>query len=161
MADYEELKKMYDRDGHAIFVMAISVLLQLADKTLVNDSNTSLIPGNLFSEETKRAAIDAAKQIASADIDVLLAVIQRCVAPINDPRGEKVPHLHEYGDMEGICPLCQGQLEYLGDQEIVDDGTLVSWVCLNCGATGEEGSDIVFDHHYSVCDADGKPVKGR
>lgn len=161
MTSYEELKNIYERDGHMVFIMAAGVLTQIAEKTLTGDPNAPLIPGNVFSEETKRAVIDAAKKMASADIDVLLAAIQRCVAPISDPKGERIPYLHEHGDIEGICPLCHGELEYLGDQEIADGGTLVSWECPNCGATGMEGSDIVFEHHYNVCDADDKPVKGR
>ena len=161
MTSYEELKNIYEHDGHMVFVMAVGVLAQLAGNALAGKLNTSLIPGNVFSEEMKRAVIDAAKKMASADVDVLLAAIQRCVAPMSDSRGERIPYLHENGDTEGICPLCHGELEYLGDQEIVGDGTLVSWECPACGATGKEGSDIVFEHHYNVCDENGRPAKGR
>lgn len=56
---------------------------------------------------------------------------------------------------EGICPLCGGSLEY-GARDDIDSGGTFAWECENCGATGEEGFDRVFDgRHYNVQDADG------
>ena len=32
MTSYEELKNIYERDGHMVFVMAVGVLTQIAEK---------------------------------------------------------------------------------------------------------------------------------
>lgn len=61
-------------------------------------------------------------------------------------------------DQEGVCPICGAELRYDGPHEIVDDGGLIPWTCPNCGATGKEGYNTLFDQHYDVQDGDGKPV---
>lgn len=62
-------------------------------------------------------------------------------------------------DREGICPLCGAVVEYSGNEHL-DDGGVHPWECPECGATGKEGYDEVFDgQHYDVADADGNPVK--
>ncbi len=53
-------------------------------------------------------------------------------------------------DREGHCPVCGAEIEYGGDQEIVDDGTVVSFSCPKCGAHGKAGYDLVFDAYYDV-----------
>ena len=64
-------------------------------------------------------------------------------------------------DEEGVCPLCGAELKYNGAHDIDDDGGTIPWECTNCGATGAEGYNRVFDQHYNVCDASGRPVPGR
>lgn len=60
---------------------------------------------------------------------------------------------------EGVCPLCGGELEY-GERDDIDDGGTHQWECKECGSTGEEGFDRVFDgNHYNVQDANGVPVE--
>lgn len=64
-------------------------------------------------------------------------------------------------DKAGICPLCGASVEY-GEREQMDDGCVYFWTCPNCGATGREGYDEVFDgHHYNVCDKNGESAPGR
>lgn len=41
------------------------------------------------------------------------------------------------------------------------DGTIVSWHCLSCGATGQAGYNLVFDQRYNVKTADGNPWSGN
>ena len=56
---------------------------------------------------------------------------------------------------EGVCPCCGAQIEY-GQRNHMDNGGTIYWECPNCGASGKEGFDEVFDGmHYNVCDADG------
>lgn len=60
---------------------------------------------------------------------------------------------------EGICPICSNQINY-GSFELVDEGGTYDWECPACGATGEEGYDLVFDGtNYNVQDADGNDVE--
>lgn len=53
-------------------------------------------------------------------------------------------------DQEDHCPVCGAKVEYGGDQEIVDNGALVSFSCPRCGAHGKAGYDLVFDAYYQV-----------
>lgn len=56
---------------------------------------------------------------------------------------------------DGRCPLCGAEIEYEGDQEIVDDCSMVSFTCPHCGASGKAGYDLMFDAYYDVEKGDG------
>lgn len=59
----------------------------------------------------------------------------------------------------GICPICGGKLEY-GEPDDQDGGCVIAWTCSDCGATGEEGREEIFNgEHYDVKDANGVPVE--
>ena len=64
-------------------------------------------------------------------------------------------------DQESICPVCGAKLTEYEAHEILDEGGVIPWTCSECGATGEEEYDRVFDQHYNVCLANGEPVPGR
>jgi hypothetical protein len=59
---------------------------------------------------------------------------------------------------DGICPVCGSEVEFNGDQEIVDDCTVVSYHCPHCGCSGKEESSIVFYSHFEVETEDGKQM---
>lgn len=60
---------------------------------------------------------------------------------------------------EGICPICNGQLDYEGGFDLQDDGGTYRWHCPDCGANGREGYNLVFDgNHYNVTDSNGTSV---
>lgn len=65
-------------------------------------------------------------------------------------RMEKTAPEEPVGDLEDHCPVCGAEIEYGGDQEIVDNGTVVSFSCPKCGAHGKAGYDLVFDAYYDV-----------
>ena len=62
---------------------------------------------------------------------------------------------------EGVCPVCGGEIVYTGEHDFDDSGGKYGWECPNCGASGREGYNRVFDRHYEVTDKDGKPVSER
>ena len=64
-------------------------------------------------------------------------------------------------DLESICPVCGAELTDYEGHEVLDEGGVIPWTCLRCGATGKEGYDRVFDRHYNVRFANGDPVPGR
>lgn len=64
-------------------------------------------------------------------------------------------------DVEGVCPICGGKIEYTGTHTIDDDGGMFDWNCPDCGASGREGYNRAFDRHYWVADKDGKSVSDR
>lgn len=68
---------------------------------------------------------------------------------------EILDHLMGQRGREGICPVCGAEIEYEGDQEIVDNGTVVGFTCPKCGTTGIAGYDLVFDAYYDVQKGDG------
>ena len=161
MATYQELGKIYKDDGHAIFVMALNILYEVGAAALKN-GETVEIPGNVFSEEYKTRCIEIAGTMANTDATVLGALIQRVVAPFTDPKGERIPHLHLCGDEDDVCPVCgSSELEYQDGRDIRDDGTMVSWVCPYCNASGAAGYIDTFDRHYNVIDANGNAIHGR
>lgn len=57
--------------------------------------------------------------------------------------------------------MCGAKLTEYEAHEILDEGGVIPWTCSECGATGEEEYDRVFDQHYNVCLANGEPVPGR
>lgn len=60
---------------------------------------------------------------------------------------------------EGICPNCNARIHYDGF-ELVDNGGLYDWYCTECGMTGKEGYNMIFDgQHYTVKDKDGNEVE--
>ncbi len=64
-------------------------------------------------------------------------------------------------DQESVCPVCGAELTEYAAHEILDEGGVIPWTCSQCGATGKEGYDCVFDRHYNVCLANGEPAPGR
>lgn len=57
--------------------------------------------------------------------------------------------------------MCGAELTDYEGHEVLDEGGVIPWTCLRCGATGKEGYDRVFDRHYNVRFANGDPVPGR
>ena len=53
-------------------------------------------------------------------------------------------------EQEGICPLCGAEVEYMGENNIDDDGGSFPWICPKCGAFGKEGYSRHFSSHLDV-----------
>lgn len=165
-ATYEELATAYRKSGHAVFVMALNTLISLGRDTVANMKHpaaiSATIQGNIFSEDFKVEVARLVLRMASADVDVLLAVIQRVVTFFTDLYGRRIPFLCPNGDEDGICPVCGSTLiEYLGDRDLDDAGTTVSWACSDCKAIGRSLYRDTFVQHDEVRDRNGNKVSPR
>jgi len=109
-ATYEELAAAYRKSGHAVFVMALNTLISMGRDTVANMKHpaaiSATIQGNIFSEDFKLEVARLVLRMAIADVDVLLAVIQRVVTFFTDLYGRRIPFLCPNGDEDGVCPVC-------------------------------------------------------
>lgn len=94
--------------------------------------------------------ISYAKELSDTKTRDLMAFIKFSGLPVKYPGTE-----YE----QGICPICGASINYGNDQSL-DDGGVIEWECPECGATGKEGYNKVFDRHYEVRDVDGAPIEG-
>ena len=156
IASYSQLADACRYCNPGVVTLALGVLFQLGTNHISKMTSTDCIQGNLFSVEAKQEALNLARMMAKASLDVLLAVIQREVAQYEDVQGIRIPHLHPNGDKELLCPACGGNdLRYHGDMRSAEDGCVVGWVCRGCGAHGLANYKYAFDHHSCVEDCDG------
>lgn len=63
-------------------------------------------------------------------------------------------------DTAGICLLCGAKLKYVGAHAL-QDCSYISWECPNCGATGQEGYNRVFDRHENIRAGNGTWISDR
>lgn len=134
-------------------VVALELLLQNGRNTIQREEPLKLVSGckerigGFFAEGALREIVDVCQQLAALDTNVLVNYIRHGSLDLKAPDAEEA----------GVCPICGGQLEYI-DTIRSDNGGFAVWRCPNCGATGKEGYDEVFDQHYDVTDGDGKPL---
>lgn len=88
--------------------------------------------------------------LANSEDDEIFSAIQKSSSVDSESSDES--------DMEDTCPLCGAEVEYLGDRDLDDDGTHVSWACPYCKATGVSQYEDKFLFHSDVRDAEGKLV---
>ena len=143
--DHEQFKKLALGDRVTLFT-ALSLLMQNGSRVIQAEPETALVAacmptlGGFVAGEKVREIVSVCKQLADLDLNVLLAYIRHTDMGVQAPSG----------DEEGVCPICGGtDLDYGGDTP-ADDGGLIDWRCPDCGATGKEGYDKVFDRHYCV-----------
>ena len=103
--------------------------------------------GGFMTEDKLREVAAVSKELAALELNVLLSYIRRSNMNVKLPGAEE----------SGICPICGGELEYGQEITLEDDAGYHEWTCAECGATGKEYYDKVFDRHYEVKDKDGKP----
>lgn len=138
-------------DGDRVPLMAgLEILLQNGRQMMRSQSPRELVPiclsgmGNFVAEEEVRKIVDICLKLAALDTPTLLGYIRRGNLELKAPGAEEA----------GVCPICEGKLDYEDDIH-TDDGGFYCWKCCGCGATGKEGYDKVFDQHYDVVDGDG------
>lgn len=142
--EYEQFKKLAMGD-RAILFAALSLLMQNGSAAIQAETETALVDvctsalGAFIVKEKICEIVSVCKALAGLELNVLLAYIR------HTDMGVQLPD----ADEEGICPVCGGELEY-GNDNPTDNGGLIDWTCPDCGATGKEGYDKVFDRHYCV-----------
>ena len=102
--------------------------------------------GTLYTEKKIQEIAAICKELACLEPAELIRCLRCEGMEMQDPGA----------DEEGVCPVCGGELEYECDKP-QDDGGFYEWTCFDCGATGKEGYNKVFDRHYDVYDGDGNP----
>ncbi len=103
--------------------------------------------GGFMTEGKLREVAAVSKELAALELNVLLSYIRHSNMNVKLPGAEE----------SGICPICGGELEYGDEIAVEDESGYYKWTCSECGATGKEIYDKVFDQHYEVKDKDGKP----
>lgn len=142
--DFEQFNRLATGDPMTLH-MALELLLQNGRRTIRAVETPQLMDactadmGGLFTAGKIQEIVDACKMLAGLETGKLVSYIKRSGLDVKDPDA----------DEEGICPLCGAELEYENDIR-TDDGGFFEWKCPNCGATGKEGYDKVFDRHYDV-----------
>ena len=147
----EDFNRLANGD-RVTLVLALELLLQNGRNTIQREEPLKLVAackeriGGFFEEGALQEIVDVCRQLAALDTNILVDFIQRGSLDMKAPGAEEA----------GICPVCGGELEYV-DTIRSDNGGFAVWTCPDCGATGKEGYDEVFDQHYDVNDGDGKP----
>lgn len=145
------------KDNPAAFRSAVHILLCLGIDALGDDNfPAGTVGGKFVSAAAKEEAVAIAKELAKTDTIMVIAAIQRILPAVE---ADDLPPLHEYGDEEGICPLCGSSELVYGASDALRSTR--PWKCPRCGATGEAGYDEVFDRHYRVRTKSGKAPEGR
>ena len=49
---------------------------------------------------------------------------------------------------EDVCPVCGSENLSFGSWEIIDSGAVIPFECKDCGTTGKEGYNLVFDGSF-------------
>ncbi len=147
----EDFNRLANGD-RVTLVVALELLLQNGRNTIRREEPLKLVDackgriGGFFAEGALQEIVDVCQQLAALDTNILVDYIRRGSLDMKAPGAEEA----------GVCPVCGGKLEYV-DTIRSDNGGFAVWTCPDCGATGKEGYDEVFDQHYDVRDGDGKP----
>lgn len=147
----EDFNRLANGD-RVTLVVALELLLQNGRNTIRREEPLKLVDackgriGGFFAEGALQEIVDVCRQLAALDTNILVDYIRRGHLDMKAPGEEEA----------GVCPVCGGELEYV-DTIRSDNGGFAVWTCPDCGATGKEGYDKVFDQHYDVKDGDGKP----
>jgi len=67
---------------------------------------------------------------------------------------KKVEKLKIVSNKQGVCPVCNNDIEYLDVVDAEDAGAYKLWECNSCNCTGREYLEFV--DHYDVYTADGE-----
>lgn len=141
--DFKEFNRLYRKDTIS-FLIALNLYLGYGATVLRAGSKEDLsgaaaleISG-LFAAEKRDHIIETVRKLAEMDPNDLIPYISQCGIRAGASSS----------DEPGVCPVCGGRIKY--DHEGSSEWNFIlTWHCLDCGATGEENHHLVFDAHYS------------
>lgn len=148
---FEEFNRLASGDMVTLH-MALEMLLQNGRQVIQQEDLMTLLArcqndiGGFVTSEKLREMVEACQKLALLETGTLLGYIQHGNLHITAPDAEE----------EGICPICGSELEY-GNDIFLDEGGYREWTCPECGATGKELYNKVFEQHHDVRDGDGNP----
>lgn len=148
---FDEFNKLV-HNNRMILLIAIDLLMQNGRRFVLDTETSELISAmkntakNLFAEYMLKETVDIAKELAPLRTCEVLDYVKRSDLQFKKPGAPE----------SGICPICGDSLEYGADKS-TDDGGVITWICSNCGATGEEHYKKIFDKHSNVFDGEGCP----
>ena len=120
---------------------------------IVNQFEDLLEQHSIVIPDDDRTGAEGEAPIYGVAYGSLVDNVLRCLCGEVEIEQDQLP------DMEGICPICGGHINY-GSFDLVDEGGFYEWECPDCGATGKEGYDLIFDgSHYDVKHSDGTPFE--
>lgn len=160
METYKKLEKLCKQNPVA-FDIAFRICFDVGAANIRKHFTIDDMPqSNLFAPHLTERIAETVTAIANAPTSVIIALLQRETLSIEGD-DKNIPHLHYHGDEDGICPVCGAEINYLGDNAIDDDGTIVSWECPECGTSGKSGYASTFSRHYDVTDSSGESIPER
>ena len=150
--DLKKLEQLY-RSNPVVFCLGLD-LFECYSRIAIESStyqelraSTVGILSGLYENYRIEEIMQAARDFARLSTMELLTCAARCGIKLeSDPV-----------DKPGVCPLCGGTLIY-GEDASAHRPHAVGWTCEKCGATGKEAYREVFDCHYDLRDAEGRPV---
>lgn len=146
----EKLSKKY---ASCIRECAKVVLVNVGINPLATGAEVA-IASNLISDDTRTDILECAREMAvflnesTAEMSLLSVIMREDAGPTDQEEGD-------------ICPLCGGELDFDGDEEVTyENGRFVEthWRCMDCGAHGTQVNDIVFSRHENVTNGSGEDV---
>lgn len=153
--DYNEFERLY-RDAPVMFHFGMELFEELGRNALSASTDQALCAAvtkklsELLTTDKLLDVIKAARGFAGLSAVDRLACAARCGIKLESNPVDK----------PGVCPLCGGSLVY-GEDASAHRPHAVGWTCEKCGATGKEAYREVFDCHYDLRDAEGRPVGRR
>lgn len=153
--DFKEFEHLY-RSDPVVFHLALALFEDVGRIQIYSETEEEFrtetvgMLSGLYKNYKIREIMQAARGFADLSTVDLLAYAARCGIKLeSDPV-----------DKPGVCPLCGGTLIY-GEDASAHRPHAVGWTCEKCGAAGKEAYREVFDCHYDLRDAKGRPVDRR
>ena len=136
--DFKEFNRLYRKDTIS-FLIALNLYLDYGSTVLRAGSREDLSGAaaleisSLFAAEKRDHIVETARKLAEMEPNDLIPYLSQCGIRTGASSS----------DEPGVCPVCGGRIKY--DHEGSSEWNFIlTWHCLDCGATGEE------NHHWCL-----------